>query len=366
MPTLFVYDVDSLVNYSGSFLFPPFPNQPTAQIATTGNTIDYTGNPPPQAVSVTDDDSSFNDGDTSQQTVDQDITLEGVFIPAGTTLTPEYSYTLRPVGGTPADDITIYAFEVGVNNIVGFLASAPLQAGTTYTFVGSSNSADVPYANVVPCFGHGTLIETEHGDVPVQDLSVGDRVVTRDNGNQPIRWIGRRRLNEETLSRNPNLCPIRILAGALGAQQPARNLIVSPQHRLLVSSKIAQRMFDSREVLVAAKHLVEIDGIDVVEDANAMDYFHIMFDRHEVIYSNGAASESLFAGGEALKSLSHDAVEEIFAIFPELKCRNFKPTPVRPLSSGRLGRKLASRHASNQKPLVACSAESNRMSTLAK
>lgn len=206
--------------------------------------------------------------------------------------------------------------------------------------------------DVVPCFTRGTLIETASGPVAVEDLKVGDLVRTRDNGLQPIRWIGSRRLGRAGLAAKPNLRPIRIRAGALGTGTPSADLLVSPQHRILVRSRIAQRMFSTAEVLVAAKQLLQLDGIEIADDLETVDYFHILFDRHEVVYSNGAETESLYTGPQALAGVGKAAREEIFALFPTLAETEDEPQAARLLPSGRQARKLAVRHLQHGKSLV--------------
>ncbi|SDE83846.1 Hint domain-containing protein [Paracoccus isoporae] len=111
-------------------------------------------------------------------------------------------------------------------------------------------------------------------------------------------------------------------------------------------------MFGTNEVLVAAKQLCQVDGIDTAYDLDEVEYFHILFDRHEVVISNGAETESLYTGPQALKSVGEAALEEIFTIFPELKDHDYTPVPARTFASGRMGRKLAMRHKKNAKPLV--------------
>ncbi|WP_299291381.1 Hint domain-containing protein, partial [uncultured Paracoccus sp.] len=203
----------------------------------------------------------------------------------------------------------------------------------------------------VLCFGAEAMIRTATGEVAAGSLSVGDLVETRDAGLQAIRWIGTRGLTAAELAANPRLRPIRIGRGALGGGLPEADLIVSPQHRMLVRSRIAQKMFGAMEVLVAAKQLCQIDGIDVAEDLSEVRYVHFLFDDHQIVRANGAEAESLHPGAEALKSVGPAAVEEIFAIFPELRQGSGRPA-VRMLTSGRLGRKLVVRHAQNHKPLV--------------
>lgn len=170
----------------------------------------------------------------------------------------------------------------------------------------------------VICFARGTRIATPTGQVAVEDLAVGDAVMTQDNGAQQLRWIGSRRFTAQTLASWPKLKPIRIAQGALGMGLPVKDLVVSPQHRVLLRSKVAERMFGAPEILVAAKKLLELEGIDVVEDADGVEYFHFLCDRHELVWSEGAVTETLHTGPEALKTLSDEAREEIFDIFPEL------------------------------------------------
>ena len=202
----------------------------------------------------------------------------------------------------------------------------------------------------IPCFCAGTMILTARGEVAVQDLRAGDLVVTRDNGLQPIRWIGSRALDRVDLALAPRLNPIRIRAGALGQGLPRQDLLVSPQHRVLVRSTIAKRMFGAAEVLVAARQLTAIEGIEELR-VDTVEYFHILFDRHEIVLSNGAETESLYTGAEALKALGAAARDEIFALFPELR---ETPAPAaRPFVPGAKARQMAERHQRNHKELVA-------------
>ena len=171
------------------------------------------------------------------------------------------------------------------------------------------------------CFAAGTEIITSEGPVNVEDLAVGAQVLTMDRGMQPVRRIGSRALGPQGLAARPKLKPNKISAGALGNGTPMKDLVVSRQHRILVRSVIAERMFDVQEILVAAIKLVGLPGIEVVEDADSVEYFHILFDQHEIIFSNSAATESLFTGPEALKAVTEDARAEILELFPDFATR---------------------------------------------
>ncbi|MBY6200072.1 Hint domain-containing protein [Maritalea mobilis] len=171
---------------------------------------------------------------------------------------------------------------------------------------------------VIPCFTPGAMIATPHGEVPVETLRQGDKVLTRDNGIQEIRWIGSRTLTRPELLTAPNLRPILIKAGSLGDGLPERDMLVSPQHRVLAAGQATQLYFAESEVLVAAKHLVGMEGIQQI-DTMRTTYVHFMFDRHEVVLSDGAWTESFQPGDMTLGSMGEAQRDEILALFPELE-----------------------------------------------
>lgn len=220
------------------------------------------------------------------------------------------------------------------------------QAGTL-TMRGNVQEGDF-----FPCFVAGTLILMADGSRrPCEDLRVGDMIATQDNGAQQIRWTGTRYLGPLDLARAANLRPVRIRAGSLGDNLPDRDLLVSPQHRILVSSPFATRMFGTSEALIAAKHLTAIDGIDIADDVTNVSYHHLLFERHEIIWSNGAATESLFTGEQALKGVGAAARAEILALFPQL-ADGPHAIAARTFVSGRDGRTLARHHARSATPLL--------------
>jgi len=222
------------------------------------------------------------------------------------------------------------------------------------TLTGASTS-DLTYDTTnVTCFTTGTLIRTIDGLKAVEDIRQGDMVWTKDDGYQAVRWIGSRHFGADALDGADNLRPIRIKAHSLGRGLPHRDLLVSQQHRMLVNSRITQRMTNEDEVLVAAKHLLQVDGIDVAQDVNTVTYVHFLFDRHQIVEAEGAQTESLFTGPEALKSVTAEARAEILAIFPELSELDHGrlPSSVRVILSGRKGRKLAQRQKANGKQLT--------------
>ncbi len=173
---------------------------------------------------------------------------------------------------------------------------------------------------IIPCFTPGTLIATPRGEMRVEDLKIGDRVITRDNGIQEIRWIGNRALDGQELAHAQHLNPILIRKGALGVGLPERDMMVSPNHRVLVANDKTALYFEDREVLVAAKHLTGLEGVDKVE-VSGVTYIHFMCDQHEVVLSDGAWSESFQPGDHTLAGMGNAQRNEIFELFPELKTR---------------------------------------------
>ena len=169
----------------------------------------------------------------------------------------------------------------------------------------------------VPCFTPGARVNTLLGRKRVEEIEIGDRVLTRDNGYQVVRWVGRRSFAVADLLVAPQLCPVKIAAGALGNGLPEADLIVSPQHRMLIEGSAAQLLFGEGEVLAAALHMVGQQGITRLEPC-AVDYVHLMFDAHEIICANGAWSESFQPGERSVATMNHAARDELFEIFPEL------------------------------------------------
>ena len=128
---------------------------------------------------------------------------------------------------------------------------------------------------------------------------------------------------------------------------------MSPQHRILVRSPVALRLFDSAEVLIPANKLLTLPGIDIAWDADGVEYFHFLFDDHQIVWSNGAPTESLFTGPEALKSVPPEARAEIATLFPQIVAPGFTPCAARPIpEKGKLMKTLAQRLAKNNKPAV--------------
>lgn len=181
----------------------------------------------------------------------------------------------------------------------------------TYGIENTNGETDTGYVtvNTIPCFVAGTHIRTPDGEVLVEDLRVGDLVDTIDNGAQPIRWIGTR-----VVAAEGDLAPVRFQPGAFGAHQM---LELSPQHRLLLRDEMAEMLFGETEVLVAAKELVN-DMTIRFRTGGDVQYFHLMFDQHEIIWSGGLATESYLPGDQTHKMFDPEALAELSFLFPTL------------------------------------------------
>ncbi|SEK86362.1 Hint domain-containing protein [Roseovarius azorensis] len=202
------------------------------------------------------------------------------------------------------------------------------------------------------CFTRGTLIETASGPVPVERLAAGDMLRTLDHGFRPVRLVCRTACDSIDLRLRPAIRPVRITAGALGNGLPQRDLLVSPQHRMLVSSRIAERMFGTTEVLIPAIRLTALPGVFIDESVTEVEYFHVLLDEHQVIFAEGAPSESLLTGPQALRAVGAAAREEIRALFPQIAEAEYAPIPARPVPLGRQQKKLVERHSRNRRPVL--------------
>lgn len=180
----------------------------------------------------------------------------------------------------------------------------------TYT-VSNGTETDVGFVNAtsVPCFVAGTLIATPHGDRHAESLLPGDLVMTKDEGAQPLRWIGSR-----CVAATGDFAPIHIRANTLGQH---RDLLVSPLHRVLIKDYLAELLFGEEEVLVAARDLVNDHSI-TRREGGEVTYVHLLFDRHQVVFSEGLETESFLPGPQTADSFESEMVDEIYSIFPEL------------------------------------------------
>lgn len=171
----------------------------------------------------------------------------------------------------------------------------------------------------VICFTPGTTIATPQGPRKIEDLREGDYVQTRDNGAQEVQWIGSRRMTGARLFAMPKLRPIRIRAGALGVERPDEELLVSPDHRMLVRGAAARALFNANEVLVAARDLVNGSNVVVDHALREVTYVHLLLPGHEILWANGVESESFHPASASMASLAEEDRARLFEKLPELE-----------------------------------------------
>ena len=257
------------------------------------------------AISVSDDEAMLQENDAAPaQTLAAPVTISGKSCAPGGHVETEHSLLLMPKGATdPADGVEVHVISID-NAIVGLSATDRLVEGQSYIVESEiSISPTVLYSDLVVCFAAGTAILTPSGLRRVETLRPGDLVLTADDGPQPLAWVGR-----QVARGTGRTAPVRIARGALGAQ---RDLYLSPQHRLVLPQP------GGGEVLLAAKALLGRPGVRRAPRVR-IQYHHLLFERHQVVFADGAAAESLYPGPMALRSLGAGSRAAIGRALPGL------------------------------------------------
>ncbi len=182
----------------------------------------------------------------------------------------------------------------------------------------SQTTAPSRVAGGVICFTPETQLMTPDGVRQISALRPGEMVLTRDNGPQPILWMGHRRMSGARLYAMPHLRPIRFRAGALGIGRPQDDLLVSPQHRMLIKGAAAQALFNTSEVLVAAEDLINDTSILVDHALREVTYVHVLLDQHNIVWANGLETESFHPSNTALESVEESQRAGLLQILPDI------------------------------------------------
>jgi hypothetical protein len=185
----------------------------------------------------------------------------------------------------------------GQTATIDFTTPGLVSSNFTITYQGGNTFIEI-------CYLRGTHILTPTGEVKIEDIKIGDSVVTRFGGLQAVKWVGRQSFDGRFLANDAEKIPVTISAGALGPNQPVRDLSVSPAHSMLINGQ-----------LVLAKNLV--NGITIRQDnvPDRVDYFQIELDGHDCVIAEGTFSET-FADGPGLRAMFHNAAE-FAALYPE-------------------------------------------------
>lgn len=215
------------------------------------------------------------------------------------------SFEGRVVSASDGPAAGLSSTDIGTQTSSGSLQSD--DGGNSYY------SQSTPNSGTVPCYAHGTLIETPEGQRAIETLRPGDIVITADNGPQEIRWISSKDHPLDGLGTDKR--PVLIQAGALGPDLPNKDLIVSPQHRILVGAAGQLEALFSRPAFVPAKALTGLVGIRHMTGKSSITWIHFACDRHEIVRANGCLAESLLLGPMVINGMTPPERRRVKAIF---------------------------------------------------
>lgn len=166
----------------------------------------------------------------------------------------------------------------------------------------------------------GANLRTPCGPRRVENIRVGDLIVTRDAGLQPVRVVFSRTVVAAELAADPSLAPVRLAPRAIAPMMPASDLMVAPDHRLLIPGWRLEDKDDSEMTLLPARELAGVsDTIHTVRDAGDVTYFSFVFDEHVVFCANGMPVESFRPTPQALDAVDAHVGDDIARLFPALK-----------------------------------------------
>jgi len=351
-----VYDNDFMTVAAGSPSLTP--GSPIANNSDTpdGTIFQFSGGSP---VTVTLDDTSANtdvleDDDYANHTI-----IDGAGVVATSTGVESESYifvrALDDFGNAtgPKIAITVFSQDNITQNIWSFHSDTPLVAGTQYVKIGGDNIGSTPYSSIQSqpvCYSEGTLINTPSGRTVVELLKPDDLVWTLDNGPVPVRWTRSEARRLDSIEADQK--PILISAGALGSGIPTQDLIVSPQHRILVGGHQQLHGLFETEAFAPVKSLTSLPGIRYMNGKKAIRWIHFACERHEVVFANGCLSESLLLGPMVVNGMTaheRQAVSEIFGMAPTTDSELNGPSARECLSVGAIRRQIAKCLEANKK-----------------
>ncbi len=281
---------------------------------------------------MSDDDSLLeNEGTGSDQVLTADLYIDGALVGS-------VGDVIINLGQSAISNATTgdsgFLVVIQVNGVaVGYASTIELNAGDSISmgaWAGTNDEIDYDLLEPV-CFTRGTFISTLAGDIAVENLCVGDRVWTKDAGFQPVQWIGR-----QSFDATGRFAPILFRKGALGNES---DLLVSPMHRMLITGWRAEILFGQPEILAHAVDLVNDHSI-LRAPRPRVEYFHLMFNSHQILCSHGCLSESFDPFQADLQGFDRKTRSELLMIFPELSGGHAGWPNTRPTLSGAESRLL--------------------------
>ncbi|SMX32055.1 Hint domain-containing protein [Maliponia aquimaris] len=271
---------------------------------------------------VIDDDAVFDDynpDDTNQVVAPQSTIFTDNAVVAS-----RHKFDVTPDNGDPP--FTVYVvFEKTTPNDdfspmntlnYALVSDTPMIPGVNYAISNQSGDGTVNYSefsDLAVCYAPGTLIATPLGPRPVETLHPGDPVMNLDHGPQAIRWI--HSADHPLDDAAADARPVLIAAGALGDGVPAQDLVVSPQHRILVGGHSQLPGLARTESFAPAKSLTRLPGIRHMMGKTAITWIHFACDRHEVVFANSCLSESLLLGPMVVKGMAAPQRRAVTALF---------------------------------------------------
>ncbi len=268
-------------------------------------------------LTITDNDARLSNDNTNNEQADDGTQQTTTILGPTEKAYLDFAYTVEAPDGST---YVLYVIDVGnspdatlLNNravtYIGFQNANPPPIGVPLTIIGFNGTLTVPYATIA-CFTRGTRIATPDGEAAIETLRPGDLVQTR-RGPMPLRWVGSRILTPFELRRRPDLRPVILRAGALGPGCPAVDTAVSPQHRIEIAGPLLEMLLGHAVALAPAKGLLDGDRVCAAPAEDGADYWHLLFDRHEIVRANGMWSESLLLASGAATAIEAYAADAI-------------------------------------------------------
>ncbi len=296
---------------------------PPGTVLSPGKTLhivnEYTGTPPSNIQEASEGGLESGSGGTNTNFLSEGDTGFPESVALVNPSTGEY-IILNLSGPDPSGIPSLPGFpgtaSVGESNAATDSGVEDQNAGSSYTYNSATDSYDYQ-AVMIMCFATGTMIAVPGGEQPVENLRVGDLVVTKDHGNQPIRYLAVTEVCGPQIAENH--LPILIAAGSLGPGTPRRDLVVSAQHRMLLGWPEVEGLHDRAEVLSPSKGLVHLPGVRIMRGVRRVRYVHLLLDRHEVLLAEGAATESFYPGPTVLRRMRSADRQALLQAVPELR-----------------------------------------------
>ena len=236
---------------------------------------------------------------------------------------PLFDKSFTVTDGHTTWDITLIPRGAGRKPLLMFLNHIPPRRTDLWVVRHDIDAATRAEAEENPkgviCFTPGTMILTPDGPRDVASLGEGDRVQTQDNGPAEILWIGRRSITGARMMAMPDLRPVRLLAGALDRDVPDAGLLVSPDHRIVMRGPRARCLFNTDEVLVTARDLVDDTMVLRTRGPQVVTYIHMMLAQHQIVFANNVPTESFHPASAALASIVQCDQDRLFSRLPDLR-----------------------------------------------